>query len=761
MMGKLLGLEVIPLNLYYQDWIFKDDVHKISSCINNLTLDHNEFEIDYRIIAHDGKIIHVVEKGNCIFTDDNKPDHIQSVILDISFVNNDNSDFYSPLELNRKLLSQVLESTTIPKFIIDTNHRVFYWNQPCERLTGVSANDMLGTKGHWSLFYGKHRPVLIDLMLKKDPSKDIKEWYGDKIKPSSLMQDAYEGEDFFPRLGENGLWLHFVAMPIKDEQGNIVGAFETIQDMTEHYNNLNQIKLSEERFRYLFENANDIIYTHDLSGLLTSVNPLGVELFGYSYDEIIGMPISQLVDASYLTEARQMLQRKVDGEMTTGPYELLTVSKSGEAIWLEVNSRLLKQDGLPKEIQGIARNITDRKKSEMLLHVLNRASHAMMKQLSKKDIFDHLTTLLLEMGYNTMLFKCDDEGKNAFLDYYGFEDNRLVMVESLLKIDAKKFRLSINDVSMLNKVYYNRKSLFCDNVSAMLKQMLPKKMHLFIPQLIKLMKVNQFIAAPVIVNNAVVGVFCVLSNELFKQDVPAISAFANQMATALNNASLYEKIQQELNDRIKAEKIIEESLTEKEVLLKEIHHRVKNNLQIILSLLNLQSRKLTDKQSLESFQVAKNRVHSLALVHERLYQSQDFVNIDFREYIISVVQHLFYSYEITGKIELDVNVTDIQLDIDNAIPCGLLINELVTNSLKHAFPAGRKGKIQISLKADSFGTKELVVSDDGVGFSLDLDHEKSDTLGMNLIRVLTRQLNGSFDIENVEGTRFVCNFTGV
>ncbi len=761
MMGKLLGLDVIPINLYYQDWIFKDDVNKISSCINNLTIEHSDFEIDYRIIAHNGKIFHVVEKGNCVFTQENEPDYIQSVIIDISFVNNEKSDSTNPLELNRKLLSQVLESTTIPKFIIDNNHRVFYWNQPCERLTGVSANEMLGTKGHWSLFYGKHRPVLIDLMLKKDPSKDIKEWYGNKIKPSSLMQGAYEGEDFFPRLGENGLWLHFVAMPIKDELGNIIGAFETIQDMTEHYNTLNQIKVSEERFRYLFENANDIIYTHDLKGVLTSVNPLGIELFGYNYDEIIGMSISQLVDASYLTEARQMLQRKVDGEITTGPYELLTISKRGEAIWLEVNSRLILQDGTPKEIQGIARNITDRKKSEMLLHVLNRASHAMMKQLSKKDIYDHLITLLLEMGYSTMLFKCEDKGKYAFLDYYGFEDNRLMLVESLLKIDVKKFQLSIDNVDMLNNVYHNRKSLFCNNISAMLKQMLPKKMHFFIPQILKLMKVKQFIAAPVIVNNRVVGVFCVLSNELFAGDVPAISAFANQMATALNNASLYEKIQKELSEKIKAEKIIEDSLKEKEVLLKEIHHRVKNNLQIILSLLNLQSRKLKDKQSLESFQVAKNRVHSLALVHERLYQSQDLVNIDFREYIISVVQHLFYSYEITGKIELDVNVTDIQLDIDNAIPCGLLINELVTNSLKHAFPAGRKGKIQIGLKADSSGNKELVVADDGIGFSTDLDHTKTDTLGMNLIRVLTRQLNGTFDIENEKGTRFVCKFTGV
>lgn len=185
-----------------------------------------------------------------------------------------------------------------------------------------------------------------------------------------------------------------------------------------------------------------------------------------------------------------------------------------------------------------------------------------------------------------------------------------------------------------------------------------------------------------------------------------------------------------IGERKRAGDQIKASLKEKEILLREIHHRVKNNLQVISSLLNLQSRYTKSKAALEMFKESQNRIKSMALVHERLYQSQDLVRIDFAEYIRRLAAHLFDSYRVNPKaIILKVNIDDVFLGIDKAIPCGLIINELVSNSLKHAFSADRKGAIRIDLAPDVDKKFTLIVSDNGVGFPKDLDFRNTASLG--------------------------------
>jgi PAS domain S-box-containing protein len=203
---------------------------------------------------------------------------------------------------------------------------------------------------------------------------------------------------------------------------------------------------------------------------------------------------------------------------------------------------------------------------------------------------------------------------------------------------------------------------------------------------------------------------------------------------------------------------IKTSLHEKEVLLKEIHHRVKNNMQVITSLLNLQSKTIRDEQALSVFQDSQNRVKSMALIHETLYQSKDLSRINFAEYLQKLVAHVSRSYRIRPEaVKINVHVDDVSLPIDTAVPCGLIINELAANSLKYAFPADTQGEVNITFwRADA--QYVLRVSDTGVGLPDDFNPDRGKSLGMKLVRMLTGQLCGKLECRNGVGTTFEIKF---
>lgn len=215
----------------------------------------------------------------------------------------------------------------------------------------------------------------------------------------------------------------------------------------------------------------------------------------------------------------------------------------------------------------------------------------------------------------------------------------------------------------------------------------------------------------------------------------------------------------DISDRKQKENRIAQALKEKDVLLGEIHHRVKNNLQIVHSLLDLQSGQISDPSVLAMLRDSQNRVHSMALIHQTLYQSQDFAQVDFGVFLDSFVPVLISSYALHGNnITLEIATHDVALPINTAIPCGLIVNELVSNALKHAFPNGRQGKILLEMQADSDRNLTLAVSDDGVGLPPDLDTRMTGSLGLQLVATLGAQLRGTLDIRPGEPTRFTLRF---
>ncbi len=220
-----------------------------------------------------------------------------------------------------------------------------------------------------------------------------------------------------------------------------------------------------------------------------------------------------------------------------------------------------------------------------------------------------------------------------------------------------------------------------------------------------------------------------------------------------------EGIARDVTERKLNEEKIKASLQEKEVLLKEIHHRVKNNLQVISSLFNLQAYNSSDPQLLKILREGQNRIRSMALVHEKLYQSRDLSRIDFSEYIRNLSVYLFHSYQVDpGRIQLKQDIEGILLDINTAIPCGLIMNELISNALKHAFPEGRRGEIHLGLKRQDEQKLLLTVRDDGVGLPEDLDIQKTKSLGMQIVTLLAYQLDGTIELSRQAGTEFRISF---
>jgi two-component sensor histidine kinase/CheY-like chemotaxis protein len=217
-----------------------------------------------------------------------------------------------------------------------------------------------------------------------------------------------------------------------------------------------------------------------------------------------------------------------------------------------------------------------------------------------------------------------------------------------------------------------------------------------------------------------------------------------------------------VHEPLEREKALEASLKEKELILKEIHHRIKNNFQVVCSVLSLQSQYIKDEEVLNMFMETQDRVRAMALIHEKLYRSKDVGSMDFAEYVENLVHGLFWSYNVDpNRVKLEIRIEEVSLGIEITVPCGLIINELVSNSLKYAFPPEWKGqgKIDVILMKNEDESLDLIVRDNGVGIPQDLQIGHTDSFGLELVTILAEdQLDGSVMLDRSKGTKFQIRF---
>jgi len=264
-------------------------------------------------------------------------------------------------------LAKIVDGVNIPAFAINKEHKITHWNTALESVTEESREEVVGTDKQWTPFYVKKRPVMADLIVDEAPESEFKDWYGDKYKKSSLIEGAYEALDFFLMLEEEGKWLLFTAAPLRDSEGTIIGAIETLQDITERKRSEVAFLESEEKYRTLIETITDIIFTLDLGGNFTYLSPQLEKITDYSIRDLLGHSFTEVLAPEYIESTVDRFKRGLAGE-TIPLYDVEFMLSDGRRLPLELNVTALR-DAEDRTIGrlGVARDITERKKAENAL----------------------------------------------------------------------------------------------------------------------------------------------------------------------------------------------------------------------------------------------------------------------------------------------------------------------------------------------------------------------------------------------------------
>ena len=569
------------------------------------------------------------------------------------------------------------------------------------------------------------------------------------------------------------------------------------------------------------ESSDDAIITKTLDGIITTWNKGAELIYGYFAEEVIGKNISILAPPSLKGEINQLIKKIKNGERVFH-YDTIRIDKDSNQVDVSITlSPIFDSSRNLVGISTIARDISKQKKSEIALReseelfheVFNNANDMISLNSIKDDglpgKFIDVNEIGIErLGYTRDEFlnmtpadivapdkrsempenalKLSEKGYVEFEIIHLTNDGKRIPVEvnnHIFELNGKKVALAISrDITERKKaeeelknserryrnIFENVQDIFYQTdlkgniieISPSIERYSGYKPFELINKPVETFYLNsedrKYLIKEIEKNGEVADYEIILKTK--NNHLLYVSTNAHLLFDSSKNPIGIEGSLRDITERKNIEIQLKNSLTEKEMILKEIHHRVKNNLMIISSLLNLQSGYIEDKASQNVFKESENRARSMALIHERLYQSTDLKRIDFGDYITSLATELFHTYVSNRNlIELKINVEDILLDINTSIPLGLIVNELITNSLKHAFPNGMKGKINIDfyLKNDHF---EFTVKDDGIGFPEDIDFQNTNSLGLQIVNSLTEQIDGEIKLNIDNGTEFKITF---
>lgn len=352
---------------------------------------------EQRLLRKDGTEA-ILKLSTALVIQDGRPTGFQHIARDVT----EEKRAEEVLKESERELSQIVDGSSVPIFVINNEHTVTHWNKACESLTGVSTEEVVGTKRQWKAFYHEERPVMADLIVDKVPEEDIARFYHGKYRSSTLIQEAYEAEDFFPHLGEGGKWLFFTAAPLRDQEGQVFGAIETLQDMTGRKRVEQALTESEGRYRDLFDSASEAIVIIDLEGNIVEVNRAASDLTGYTIGELTSMSLPRLLTADSLELATERQRSLLDNVATSERYELRIYRKDGSQAIVELATRAISHKGHPVALYNIARDVTEERRMQdnlrFYLQEITRAQEEERKRIAR-ELHDDTAQRLIAVSH--------------------------------------------------------------------------------------------------------------------------------------------------------------------------------------------------------------------------------------------------------------------------------------------------------------------------------------------------------------------------
>ncbi len=555
------------------------------------------------------------------------------------------------------------------------------------------------------------------------------------------------------------MWANLTVTLIRDREGIPLYSMGAIEDISYRKRAEMELQQLKERLQFLLASNPAVIFTAAPTGdfCTTYISDNVKAIVGYDPQEMLAdynfwpsrihpedLP-QFIVNFSDLSEGKNCI------------CEYRFLHRDGLYRWLRTELKLLVDSrGIPIEIIGYAADISNSKYAEI----------ALQQQCERERLVEAIArrvrqSLQLEEILNTTV---------AELQQILLAD-RVLVYQLLSKSGGRVIAETVAEgCSQLVDRCFGEEVLPAQSYQLYLQGRICARSELDDPSLtpcvvefMKQIQVKAKLVVPIIQHSQLWGLLiahqCDRPREWLEWEINLFQQLVNQLAIAIQQSLLYQQLQAELSERKQAEANLKNSLKEKEILLKEIHHRVKNNLCVVASLLELQSNTVGDPQLAKMFEESQNRLYSMALIHEKLYRSTNLAQINFGDYLEDLVSNLFHSYNISdNRIQLQVLAEPIYLNLETATPCGLIANELVSNTLKHAFPDGTTGTVSVECYQTGDREIHLFIKDNGIGFPQNLDFRKTNSMGFQVVCTLTDQLEGSIELSRQTGTAFHLNF---
>ncbi|ULP71269.1 PAS domain-containing sensor histidine kinase [Nodularia sphaerocarpa] len=520
------------------------------------------------------------------------------------------------------------------------------------------------------------------------------------------------------------------------------------------------LRENEARFRAISQAIPvPLIISRLEDGLILYANPELLQTFGCSSEDLINRPVSDLY---YDPSERKAILAALIQDESVKNYELLLKRADGSYFWAIASLQYLTFND-ESAILAVFSDITERKQAELAFK-----AQAEREQLMRTVAQRIRQSLNLQEILNTTVEEVRNLLRVDRVVVYQFAPDMsgTIVAESVGAGWTVALGVKIEDTCFQTgggvEYRQGRKRAIANIYDAGLSdchlhllEQFEVQANLVVPILLKIDEEN----TGACLWGLLVAHQCSSKRDWEDHQLDLLDQLTVQIAIAIQQSSIFQQAQNEIAERQKAENNLRAALLEKEVLLKEVHHRVKNNLQIVSSLLQLQSQTLKDPEIIRVFQDSQNRIDSISLIHKNLYISPNIGKLDVVDYVENLVTSILISYQLEpGRISLETNIDAVNLNIDQAIACGLVINELLSNSLKHAFPGQKQGKITIDLRNNG-NDIEMIIQDNGVGLPANLDWSNTDSLGLSLVYdLVTEQIEGSITVERNHGTVFKIQF---